>query len=1628
MGTTAPSATLDVNAGVGDSNILNLSYNGTSKFTVTNNGTVKVGTLNVNSVGETNLMDLSYNGISRVTVANSGSIQVKGTSADDVKTTSGTGTASDFEGTGTTFINVTSSNNQISIDAGTFPDNPTNNGVFSTTGISTTWPVGVGSQVILRDDGDFLILGGGATSATGIGAGSSAASLWDGVGTTMSLIRVAIGNTGPGAGSVALKRPDGRYLLVHGNNSGYTSVFDPYGRATVVAGPSFGGVVTTPAGAGTNAFQRWDGRYIVLGGGTTAWAMYDPSIGTTGTFISGLGVTYPGFGPGSHAIMRDDGNFLVFQGNQGVGSTNYWFYSGVGDSSAGRMNFNAGTMPAPQLTANAFSVRMNNGKFLILDGGTTNTSWVYDQNAANYGSLTQYVGTGMGPGDTLSDGAITVWRQDGKYLLFVGAGSTDTWIIDPSQDAGASFVSIGPSLPAVPGVGMVPFMGSDGKYYYARGNINGANAVDSYNIGFVIGGGGTMVGGAGSTVAYYESEPINTNGDLNLDSSLSWNANSEGSLQFFARVGTGAAGVAAASYKPILRSGDSLGVGDSGNDYVQIRIAMTKDLPKFLDQEWGVRKANQTRYRRVNRDPVVYDYTVDNSASVHRTQFDFGNSTDDSGPVAVNLINDRDRNLGLSLAISQNAGGLNMTSSSLYNGVFGYSNGLPFGVGVSQATIVMRKANGNYTVAIGQTSSFAFDYNAVSQTFSVGTTLPYKLGAGALAFKRPDGKYFIVIGDGTSYTALYDPVLDTYSTATPLLTGMAGRGAMALPLPNGRVLIFHGNFLATSSIYDPFSNTIVEGVQTSRGVGNGSLFIPRPDGSFLLALGTPYGEGCTTAVNQNTTNTFNPYTMTVGPTSPAISLTALKSIGPGSMAIPRADGNWVVVLGAGQSSGTGVAGGCVAQNNTMLYNPIMNKIIVGPNTTANVGYGAFVVPRADGNWLVMHGGGAATTSIYLEGAGVATADIGLGGTFVGGPVSTGVIGGLGASQQGTSAGGGLAFQRDDGKYVVILGAGGSGLNQLDALWVDKGTYRSEQMYVPNLDGNSTLTWRAVPYAGISAEVKTASSQNGLQDAVAREIATPGQMVNPGTNEKWISVAFNFRRTFPSYDSINRDVWFNSGTQNGVNRRIIITPTLNEFSITKDVNLIDLKSDGVSVFRVSSNGNVYTANNGVVNSGGADLAENYTSTQELQKGEVVSIDPANNHAVQRSKYQYQPDLVGVVSSDPGFVAGAYTVNSFPIALVGRVPVKVSNENGMIRTGDRLTSSSIPGYAMKASKAGRVIGKVLESIDPAALTDCPISDFGNTGKKCTTVMTFVNLSDYLGMPVEMAMADSNREIGANIGSSVPGWMNGGDEQILQYLADSKDQVNASAQSDIFTDRLVSTKIVADTIVANKIKANSIEGLEVFTNQIGSLNDKYNQLANQVANNASSSAVVSITPTNPLSQIFNFNGQTQFSGNLLVKAFTEFWNNVLFKGEVGFEKTPVFNKEMAGFAVIDAGQTGVEVKFDQEYSQTPVVNVTMVVEDGKEQPVLDQNYVYFVTKKSTGGFSIRLNKPAVDKVQFSWSALAIKDAKTYENKIMTITPIPSGLMPSITDVPTITVEPTEVVPTATITPEPTDSAVIN
>jgi hypothetical protein len=587
------------------------------------------------------------------------------------------------------------------------------------------------------------------------------------------------------------------------------------------------------------------------------------------------------------------------------------------------------------------------------------------------------------------------------------------------------------------------------------------------------------------------------------------------------------------------------------------------------------------------------------------------------------------------------------------------------------------------------------------------------------------------------------------------------------------------------------------------------------------------------------------------------------------------------------------------------------------------------------------------------------------------------------------------MQRDDGKFTIISGMIGSSgtplgaptsitspspgaastvVTQYDAGWVTSGMYRTEQMNIPNLAADSTLNWKtsAPNVAGISAEVKTAQTQTALQTASTHDV-TNGGLINPGANETWIQINFNFKRTIPGDAGIKSDVWFSNSGMSSVGWRNFINPTLVEFKINKNSDLLNLQADGNSLFRVSSNGDLYTSANGSVRTGGADLAENYTSTEDLAKGEIVSIDPLGNHSVKKSIYQNQPDVLGVVSTQPGFVAGSFTKESYPIALVGRVPVKVSTENGMVKTGDYLTASSVPGHAMRATKSGRVIGKALENLDPNKLTECPPSQFPMPDRKCGDLMMFVNLTDYQGMPIETLMAEAGSSLDVSVDSPLAALVVesspenadqitqkisdlsafsgfGKQAAILDFLKSIRNKgPDSTNPSEIYTDRLsagkevITPSIFTDLLVAKSIKAEKIEGLEFIQTgintaeagvaenadtarnmglEIADLQKKLADLSLQIsapvqnAGDGSSEKMAALNLSDikdlQTSGALEVGGPAEFQGPAVFKALAQFIEKTIFQNETEFAKTAKFEKgmEVSGYMVLDQDSAGYAV----------------------------------------------------------------------------------------------------------------------
>jgi len=135
---------------------------------------------------------------------------------------------------------------------------------------------------------------------------------------------------------------------------------------------------------------------------------------------------------------------------------------------------------------------------------------------------------------------------------------------------------------------------------------------------------------------------------------------------------------------------------------------------------------------------------------------------------------------------------------------------------------------------------------------------------------------------------------------------------------------------------------------------------------------------------------------------------------------------------------------------------------------------------------------------------------------------------------------------------------------------------------------------------------------------------------------------------------------------------------------------------------------YTAN--------SDLAETYFSSENLKTGEVVSLK--SGLSIGRASESNKDKVLGVVTTKPGLLLGSddSSLNAgesvYGVALAGRVPIRLSNENGEIKAGDRLMLSSIPGVAMKASSTGMVVGIALEDfVENRAYSDTYINQFGD-----------------------------------------------------------------------------------------------------------------------------------------------------------------------------------------------------------------------------------------------------------------------------------------------------------------------------
>lgn len=127
-------------------------------------------------------------------------------------------------------------------------------------------------------------------------------------------------------------------------------------------------------------------------------------------------------------------------------------------------------------------------------------------------------------------------------------------------------------------------------------------------------------------------------------------------------------------------------------------------------------------------------------------------------------------------------------------------------------------------------------------------------------------------------------------------------------------------------------------------------------------------------------------------------------------------------------------------------------------------------------------------------------------------------------------------------------------------------------------------------------------------------------------------------------------------------------------------------------------------------GGSDLAENFEMLDAAVKpGMVVAIDPMNIGKLVLAHGAYNRRVAGIISGANNLAAGMLlpdlkdAKNSLPVALSGCVWVYTDATKNPIKPGDLLTTSAMPGYAMKAVNyrraQGAIIGKAMSELKAA-----------------------------------------------------------------------------------------------------------------------------------------------------------------------------------------------------------------------------------------------------------------------------------------------------------------------------------------
>lgn len=121
----------------------------------------------------------------------------------------------------------------------------------------------------------------------------------------------------------------------------------------------------------------------------------------------------------------------------------------------------------------------------------------------------------------------------------------------------------------------------------------------------------------------------------------------------------------------------------------------------------------------------------------------------------------------------------------------------------------------------------------------------------------------------------------------------------------------------------------------------------------------------------------------------------------------------------------------------------------------------------------------------------------------------------------------------------------------------------------------------------------------------------------------------------------------------------------------------------------------------------------TNETDLTPGAIVSIEPGTEGRAQLGNTDRLEYLLGVIGENP-LVALSSNTTEIQVVTSGVTPTLVSNINGDVQSGDKITASPINGVGMKATASSQVIGTAQEDFTNIQTSELTINDREGQGQ--------------------------------------------------------------------------------------------------------------------------------------------------------------------------------------------------------------------------------------------------------------------------------------------------------------------------